>query len=48
MGFALSNYTGAEGEAVEVCVTIHSPNQTVLDMSDVEGKFSITGSSGKL
>lgn len=48
VGFASSNYTGVEGEAVEVCVTIHSPNQTVLRMSDVEGEFSITGSNGKL
>ena len=41
MGFEMGNYTGVEGEVVEVCVAILSPNQTVLDMSSVRGEFSI-------
>ena len=43
----MTNYTRKEGEEVEVCVTIHSPNETILQNSAVEGIFSITGSSGE-
>ena len=46
VGFAMQNYTSSEGDTVNVCVTIHSPNQTVLDMSTVRGEFSISGSDG--
>ena len=47
VGFSRTNYTDEEGEEVEVCVTIHSPNETILRNSAVEGIFTITGSSGK-
>ena len=43
-GFAMSNYTGSEGESVEVCVTVHFLNDTILSMSDFEGQFTVTGS----
>ena len=47
VGFSRTNYTGEEGEEVEVCVTIHSPNETILQNNAVEGIFTITGSSGE-
>ena len=42
----MNSYTGSEGDTIEVCVTIHSPNQTVLSISSVEGRFEISGSAG--
>lgn len=38
----MTNYTGVEGEDIEICVTILSPNQSVLAMSALEGNFSIS------
>ena len=43
-GFAMSNYSGVEGESIPVCVTVHFPNATILSMSDFEGQFRVTGS----
>ena len=46
VGFTMQSHEGSEGGTVNVCVTILSPNQTVLDMSTVRGEFSISGSDG--
>ena len=42
IGFAMTSYSGAEGTSVEVCVTVHSVNMTILSMSEFEGHFKIT------
>ena len=39
----MSNYSGVEGQSISVCVTVHSPNATILSMSDFEGQFRVTG-----
>ena len=46
VGFAMSSYKGSEGDTIKVCVTIHSPNETILSMSSVAGRFEISGSAG--
>ena len=48
VGFAMTNYTGAEGEDIEICVTILSPNKSVLAMSAFEGDFSISAAGNSL
>ena len=47
VGFNTTNHTATEGESVLVCVTISSPNASVLSMSSVLGEFTVTESSGK-
>ena len=41
MGLSETTYSGREVESVEVCITVYSPNQTVLAMSNFEGDFII-------
>ena len=43
MGFAQTSYTGDEGTSVDICVTVNSLDQMILNMSDFEGIFSIKG-----
>lgn len=43
----MTTYTADEGEIVEVCVSILSPNETVLMASEVHGIFNITMSGGQ-
>ena len=47
VGFNMTTYTADESETVEVCVSILSPNETVLMASAVHGEFNITISGGQ-
>ena len=42
----MTNVTASEGESIEVCVEISSPNATVLSMSEISGTFRITTDGG--
>ena len=48
VGFSQTNYTGDEGETIEVCITVHSIDLGTISMSDFEGHFIIKGILGKL
>ena len=42
VGFNETSYIANEGEILEVCVFIHSPNETILQQSSVFGNFTIS------
>ena len=46
VGFTMTNVTASEGESIDVCVEISSPNATVLSMSEISGTFRITTDGG--
>ena len=47
MGFESENLTLIEGEeTVDICITILSPNETVLNQSNIHGQFYFQISNG--
>ena len=46
MGFENNTFTLMEGETADICITILSPNETVLNPSNIHGQFYIHISNG--
>ena len=46
MGFENTYFIVREGDAVEVCVTVLFPNETVLNLTNIHGQFYIEINNG--